>query len=173
MSIRTRHAPLNYDGREYNFDHIEAFHSSLDGHGRDGEDIRIRVSFQSHVYSEACSAFEIEKFADEGNKFRKLCTLRYNLSLELPNLCESCIGDNWLTWESKDRNRVSNLMTVDIEGGQSYAIVYRLTPSLSDHHDVELIVKSAYPKDNMRPNKRKFNVKQLIKRCYFQNVSIP
>jgi hypothetical protein len=170
--IRTSHQPIQDNGETFDLAHLDAISVILVGEGADGADIRVRISFQSHVYSEGCNQSELGRFADEGGAWRVFCSVRYGLSLQLGILCEQAIVNKWPTWETSDKNRISNFMTITLENGQSYAIIYRLAPSLSDNFDVEVVVKSAYLKAP-NPPKRKFNVKQLVNKCYFSGKAMP
>ena len=112
---------------------------------------------------------------DEANKPRIFCIDRYTLSQSLPNFCEAFIRENGITWESKDRNRVNSLMVIENANNQSidYAVIYSLSPSRSNYFDVELIVKSAYEKENIIHPNRRYNIKTLIKKCYYQDKTVP
>lgn len=171
--IVSGHNELIIDGEAYSFDHLDATNIVLEGHGRDGADIRVRISYLSHVFSRTPGAQEAPNFKDENDKNRVFCSDRYRCSISLPAYCNQSIENNFLTWESKDRNSVSSYMLVDDGDGNSYAIVYRLTPSKTDRYDVEFIVKSAYLKDPIPKNPRKHNVRSLVKKCYFEDKSLP
>lgn len=84
--------------------------------------------------------------------------------------------DNHPTWEMRDRNQAANLAVVgpQLISGINDLIVYYLFPSRSAHHDVELVVKSAYQKNiDFDRIKRRFRVCQLIKTAYFKGVKVP
>ena len=127
----------------------------------------------SHVFSKTPEAGEVRDFQDENGKDRVFCADRYNCSLDISHYCTDSIQNNVLTWESKDKNSVSSYMVVKDVNGDDYAIVYRLTPSLSEDYDVEFIVKSAYHKAAVYKNPRKYNVRNLIKKCFYEKKSLP
>jgi hypothetical protein len=167
------HVDRVVQNQTYPLRHLGAFGTILYGHGPQGSDIRVRVSYLSHVFSKTPESGEISDFEDENGKNRVFCTERYNCSLNISQYCADSIQNNVLTWESKDKNSVSSYMIVKDVNGGDYAIVYRLTPSLSEDHDVEFIVKSAYLKTVVHKNPRKYNVRNLIKTCCYQQKSLP
>lgn len=149
----------------------------LTGEGRDGADIRVRLSFQTHVFSiDDTGNCGVHRLKDEGDNLREFCPDRYKLSLDLPQVCQSMIEDNFLTWESKDKNRVSNLAVTQnpLKSGPNYLIVYYIFPSRTDRFESEVVVKSAYMRDiDFSKIKRKFKVKQLIKTSYYEDRNVP
>lgn len=172
VNIRVNHPLIQHAGVQFDLAHLDAIPLILNGQGRNNADIHVRISFQSHVYSEGCNYNTLGRFADEGGAWRKFCPIRYGLSLGLGGFWQAAVAQKWLTWESKDRNQISNYMIADLGNGGTYAIIYRLAPSLSNHFDVEIIVKSAYPRA-ARPAQRKFNVNQLVKKCYYNEIALP
>jgi hypothetical protein len=167
------HNSLQVDDTIYELGHLNSCAVILEKHGKDNADIVVRISFRSHVYSKTPERDEEISFTDENGKARIFCVERYKRSLDLSQLCQKSISENWLTWESRDKNSISSYMLCEAKNGTHYAIVYRLAPSLSTNFDVELIVKSAYPTTAIRTNPRKFNVRSQIKMCYFQNKALP
>ena len=86
------------------------------------------------------------------------------------------IEQNYLTWQSQDRNRISHLAITDsiLRSGPNDLVIYYLFPSRSRMHDVELVVKSAYRKHiDFERIKRRFNVQQMIKTAYFRQIRMP
>ena len=86
------------------------------------------------------------------------------------------VEKSYPTWVSQDRDRKNNMAVTDANaaGGVRYVILYSLHPSQASDLDVELVVKSAFEKDvaNLQ-NLKKFGVRQMIKKCYFQGVQVP
>ena len=167
------HANRVVQNQIYTLDHLEAFGIVLNGHGPQGSNIRVRVSYLSHVFSKTPEVGEVCDFQDENGKDRVFCNDRYNCSLNISHHCGDSIQNNVLTWESRDKNGASSYMIVKDDNGAYYAIIYRLTPSLSDAYDVEFIVKSAYHKAAIHINLRKHNVRSLIKKCCFEQKALP
>jgi hypothetical protein len=173
LVIIQNHDDKVVQNQTYSLGHLSAFGAVLNGHGPQGSDIRVRVSYLSHVFSKTPEFGAISDFQDENDKNRVFCTDRYNCSLNISQYCADSIQNNVLTWESKDKNGASSYMVVKDVNGDDYAIIYRLTPSLSDEHDVEFIVKSAYHKTVIHKNPRKYNVRNLIKKCCYERKSLP
>lgn len=163
------------DENEIDFSYLAPFIHVLKGQGKNGADIRVRVSFQSHVFSKTPENDEFD-FQDEGGRERTFCLDRFEASKSLPSICQRMLADNFYTWESKDRNRVSNMAVIDDkrETGSHYVVLYYLFPSKSGQIDVEMVIKSAYQKDiNFDHIKRYFKVIQLVKTCYFKGEKVP
>lgn len=167
------HADRVIQTQSYTLGHLEAFGIVLNGHGPQGSDIRVRVSYLSHVFSKTPEVDEVCDFQDENGKDRVFCIDRYNCSLNIKDYCTNSIQNNVLTWESRDKNGASSYMIVKDVNGAEYAIIYRLVPSLSDGHDVDFIVKSAYYKTAVHRNSRRHNVRSLIKKCCFEQKALP
>lgn len=168
--------PLRVQGQVHRLDHLVAFGHDLIGHGRDKSNLRVRVSFQSHVFSKSCAAGDRHDFLDEGRRARVLCPDRYGASLGLPLLCRRMLNENFLTWESEDKNGKSNMAVIDgpLVSGNHQVVLYYVFPSRADGIDVELVVKSAYEKAiNFIHIKRRLNVLQVIKTCHFKQVMVP
>ena len=129
------------------FDHLVPFSHTLVGHGEDGADIVVRISYTSHVFSQSLVEHtDPFDFRDKNESKRRFCLDRYTGSLALHDLCRDMINRNLYTFISRDRNSVSNLTVVgdNLTTGPHYAIFYTLFPSRLDGYDVELQVRSAY-----------------------------
>jgi hypothetical protein len=171
------HSPIKSNGIKYTLHHLQPQRITLEGHGRDRATITIRISYHSHVYSIADQdSPSAHKFSDESGKQRYFCEQRYGHSLTLPDICKAMIEDNFPTWVSQDRNTRNNMIVTELnpKDGLQYVVLYSLTPSLGHNVDVELVVKSAYEK-HMRYIRelKKFGVRQLVKKCYFEGKPIP
>ncbi|PHR58267.1 MAG: hypothetical protein COA43_10925 [Robiginitomaculum sp.] len=176
MSVIQTFPDLIFSGKNYDFDHLKPQTHTLEGQGNNGKDILIRLSFESHVFSRTPLSGERSSFRDRRGQERVFCVDRYDRSLVLDNLCADMILQNFLTWESKDRNSKSNLAVVRsrLITGLNYAIFYYLFPSRSNSYDVEIVIKSAYEKYiDFSHIKRRNKTTQLIKKCYFQQKTIP
>lgn len=161
----------------FTFEHLVPTSVCLTGKGGDGADINIRISFQTHVFSRrhegGSAAWALR---DEGGRLRQFCEDRYRNSLTLPDLCKRMIENNYLTWESLDKNRASNLAVSGpvLTSGLNDLVVYYLFPSRSEEYNVELVVKSAYQKEiDFSHIKRRYNVCQLVKKAHFQQIRVP
>lgn len=176
MPISTGFPDLEFNGTQIEFGHLVPIRHELVGHGRDKASIHVRVSFQSHVFSQTAGSREPLPFLDENGKARAFCPDRYKLSLDLPNFCVDVLSNNMLTWISKDRDSVSNMAVVKtpLVSGEHYAIYYYLFPSRLDDCDVELVVKSAYKRNiDFSKIKRRHKALQKIKECYYQQKVVP
>lgn len=162
---------------KYSNDHLQPFRYTAAGHALNGADLIVRISFTCHVYSKQDTPGAVEhRFQDEGGKWREFCPTRHVASQDLPQLCIDMITGNFPSWLSKDRNGASNMAVTERmpTSGEKYAVFYYLYPSRADGVDVELVVKSAYKLElNMAHFKKREKILTLIKRCYFQNVTIP
>jgi hypothetical protein len=174
LHIIQYHNQITVNGVIHDLTHLNASSHVITGHGHDGSDIKVRISFMSHVYSQVCN-LGVHDLLDEARKPRMFCTDRHTLSQDLSNFCGTFIRGNGITWESKDRNQINSLMVVENANGQGvdYAIIYTLSPSRSDLFDVEMLVKSAYGKENIIQPNRRYNIRVLIKKCYYQQKTIP
>lgn len=176
-SINDSFPTIEHRERRFPFAHLVPTSISLTRQGSAGADINIRISYQTHVFSRLYEGdTDVFKLRDEAGLVRQFCEERYENSLGLPDMCKRMVLDNFLTWESFDRNRASNLAVCGpaLVSGPNDLVVYYLFPSRSDQHDVELVVKSAYRKDiDFSHIKRRYNVRQLIKKAHFQQVKVP
>lgn len=177
VSINGSFPTIEHEGRRFTFAHLVPVSTCLVGQGKAGADIKIRISYQTHVFSRRHEgSAEVFLLRDEVGLIRQFCGARYEVSLGLPDICRRMVHDNFLTWESFDRNRASNLAVCGpvLTSGPNDLIVYYLFPSRSDKHDVELVVKSAYRKEiDFGRIKRRYKVCQLIKKAHFQQVKVP
>jgi hypothetical protein len=176
-SVVLRFTDIVVAGQKFAFGHLIPFVHVLPRIGPLQQDIRVRVSFRSHVFSKAVSAPQSARdFRDENGKARSLCPLRMAVSLGLPDVCRRMMDKNYLTWISADRNSVSNLAVVDgvVRNGSQTCVFYALYPSKVPDIDVELVVKSAY-ETLIRADriKRRFKVLQLIKKCVWEQKPLP
>lgn len=164
-------------GFQNDLGHLQPFVLPLEGQGRNGGQLLVRVSYQSHVFSKTpTQADEGYDFIDETGARRRFCDERYRRCLKLPETCRSLWQMNALTWVSKDRNRASNMAVIEDRhvSGRHYAVIYYLFPSRNDHIDIEMVVKSAYEKYiDFSHIKRKFRMIQLAKKSYYEGKVVP
>ena len=170
-------APIQVNGQTLVFPHLVPHVVDLPNHGLHGATLRVRISYQSHVFSQSCAHNDKKfHFRDEGNNKRSFCIDRFNLSKGLPSICKNLLESNAYTWESKDKNRISNLAVIDgaLVSGLHQIIVYYLFPSKVDGLDVEMVVKSAYEKNiNFDHIKRRKRMIQMVKTCFYQKKRLP
>lgn len=177
MSIIGSFRPVWRGDRRYSFDHLQPFSVILPARNPTEQDIAVRISFQSHVFSRQYDPHhDAATITDESGTTRHICDIRYAASHTLPATCEAMILRNYLTWESQDRNRKSNLAVTGAElvSGPNNVVIYYLHPSRSEDIDVELVVKSSYAMDiDFNRVKRRFNVCQLVRKVHFEGVRLP
>ncbi|MCM5557057.1 hypothetical protein [Pleomorphomonas sp. JP5] len=177
MSIRHFFPKLADGDREIDFKHLAPFTHSLQGHGRNGASIVLRVSFRSHVFSRAHKG-ETQGlfFLDENGNRRIFCEDRYAASLQLPALCLGLLSSNALTWESRDGNEKYNLASIGgaLVSGAHDTVIFYLFPSGANGIDVEFVVVSFYLKTwNFAHVKRRDKIIQPIKKCYYNGHRVP
>lgn len=175
--IRTSFPDLTVSGTVHRFGHLVPFVHTLPSTGRDGADLRVRVSFQSHVFCRTWSNTDGAcHLRDEAGQPRTFCNDRFALSLTLPDFCRQMLTQNYLTWVSEDRNRASNMAVIDppLQTGEHDTVIYYLFPSSLSDTDVELVIKSAYRKSlNFDHIKRRHNIISLVKKCYYEQRTVP
>lgn len=157
--------------------HLQPQTIKLEGKGRDGDDLIVRVSYHSHVYSKADSAAAVElRFLDEGGKMREFCTERYGWCLDLPSACKSMVVENYPSWPSEDGGGRNNMAVTEATptSGVRYHIFYEIFPSQSEGIDLELVVKSAYEKEfDASRTGRRTKVHALLRGSFFNDRRIP
>lgn len=169
---------LNCDGNHHSLSHLAPFVHLLAGHGHQGADIRVRVTFQSHVFSRDATQ-QPHHFLDEAGKRRVFCPDRYAVSLGLADICRGLLTRNVLTWEERDKSGSSNLAVltpadVPLVSGSYAVLFYYLIPSLVPGIDVEMIVKTCYEKEiNFAHRRRREKIVKHIKTVYYTRVTIP
>ena len=161
----------------YQFPHLVPTAVNLPRQGRNNADLRVRISYKSHVFSKSLDAWEVGfDFLDELGIKRLVCPNRYALSQTLPGACRNLLTTNAVTWISKDNRQNSNLAVIDgplIDGAHDL-IIYHLFPSSVDGLDVEMVVKSAYNKNlKAKPIKRRFKMIQQVRTCHFIVRNVP
>lgn len=178
MTFPVTHQPILSNGTTHKLHHLQPFKVTLVDHIAAGQDLVVRVSFHSHVYSQSYSGGITAEFVflDEGGKSRAFCPLRYTSCLSLDTLCTQFLQNNGLTFESKDRNQRNHLTVVGDPtiDGMKYHIYYELMPSKTAGVNVEFVVKSAYNKDYVAAHhKRREHVKRFLRQCHFKQERVP
>ena len=169
---------LTCDSVRYDLGHLAPFVHLLEGQGRDGADIRVRITFQSHVFSKD-AADKPHHFVDEAGKRRAFCPIRFGVSMGLPAACSDFLLRNVLTWEERDKSSSSNLAVIIPAGaplvsGSYQTLFYYLMPSRVPGIDVEMIVKTCYEKEiNFDFRRRREKIIKHIKTAYYQQTTIP
>jgi hypothetical protein len=176
-SVVLRFPDIVVAGQTFSFAYLMPFVYLLPGLGPVQRDVRVRISFRSHVFSiSPTSGAQHADFRDENGNPRIICPVRMGVSATLPDVCRRMMDQNFLTWQMADRNRVANLAVVDgvLRNGSQTCLFYALYPSKVPGIDVELVVKSAY-ETLIRADriKRRFKVLQLVKKCVWEQKPLP
>ncbi|RKD35556.1 hypothetical protein BJ928_14119 [Rhizobium sp. WW_1] len=173
----TNHPTVSSRTVDYSNHHLQPFRHALAGHGPDGTNLIVRVSFTCHVYSKKDSQEAIEtRFRDEGGRWREFCPIRHLASADLPGLCVTMMEQNFPSWISKDKNGESNMAVTERQptSGNRYAVFYYLYPSRADNIHVEFVVKSAYHLNiDMGHYRKRELMRSLLKTCHYRQKTIP
>lgn len=178
MAFPVTHSPITSNGTSHKLHHLQPFKIALPEQRGPEQDLVLRVSFHSHVYSQAYDGEPTVEaiFLDEAGKRRAFCPVRYGSCLTLPARCESFILGNGLTFESKDRNARNHLTVCDnpSKDGNKYHIYFELLPSSSRGIDVEFVVKSAFDKEYVAAHhRRREHIRRFIRQCHFKQERVP
>lgn len=163
---------------EYPITHLAPFYYTFKGQGAEGADIRVRVSFSCHVFSEKTENGAIGNFIDHSGSPRSFDIDRYEVSLDLPRLLESMLEKNFLSWEMKDHNGFANMAALTDHAvkevtGEHNVILYYLYPANADSFEVEMNVLSCHYRPVNSKKHRKTPIKTLMKTCCFQKIKVP
>lgn len=162
----------------YPITHLAPFYYTFKGMGDAGADIRMRVSFSCHVFSEKPENNDAGDFKDHNGKLRSFDSQRYTLSLTLPNLLENMLANNFFSWEMRDHNGFANMAALtdptvkDVTGKQN-VVLYYLYPANAGGFDVEMNVLSCHYRPVNSTKHRKTPINILTKTCYFKKVKVP
>lgn len=178
----TNFKAISYKGQKYKLHHLQPLKAKykLD----DDNHLTVRFKFSTHVFSQKAPLGTTEDtegtLKDSGGRLQLLCTERYNLSLNLPTLCQTIIDDDCITWISQDKNTVNNLAVINHplfpapQNGEHYLIVYQAYPSDAAGVDIEVLVKSAYTKNvNFSHIKVRKKISNILKSVHFQKKKMP
>jgi len=169
---------LNFRGMSRCLKHLAPFTHRLPGQARDGVDLVVRVTFQSHVFSKSEGSGPHD-FVDVSGNRRYFCPARYAFSLGLESEVRKILDQNVYTWEAKDKNQIANLAvlapaSVQFVSGTHNVLIYYLHSSAVSGIHVEMIVKSCYMKvvDFKRHPKRE-KIRACVKRVCFNGGRLP
>lgn len=172
-------AELNYQGQTACLRHLAPFTYTYNGHGLGGADLRLRVTFTSHVFSERTDVGQPHDFLDENDIRRTFDAGRYAFSLGLPNHLTGILNQNTYSWPMHDKNGVANLAVLappqpHLVSGTYETVFYYLYPSDVEGIDVEMLVKSCYPMDiNFDRHRRRDRIRVYVKESLFKNTRVP
>ena len=164
---------------EYSISHLAPFFHSLPGAGVDGDDLRVRVSFSCHVFSERAAYGEAFDMLDQNKSRRRFDPVRYERSLTLPEAVQTLLDSNGVTWEMKDHNDIENMAALTEEPdmkiikGTFDVILYYLYPSEAEHFEVELNVLTCHSRSINTEGKHKRDMRQALRTCVFSQERLP
>ncbi|MCX2698208.1 hypothetical protein [Ochrobactrum chromiisoli] len=166
-------------GADYDISHLAPFIYTLNAAGPNGMDIRVRVSFSCHVFSEKAAHNAAFDFRDHNGSHRIFCANRYAKCLTLQQGVQNLFDQNGITWEMKDHNQVENMAAlahnpaVRIVRGIHDVILYYFYPSNSEHFEIEMNVLTCHERAVNTTDKHKWNMKQAVRACYFSKERMP
>lgn len=166
-------------GADYDISHLAPFIYTLTGAGPDGMDIRVRVSFSCHVFSEKAAHNDAFDFLDQNGKHRIFCANRYAKCLDLPQGVRNLFDQNGITWEMKDHNQIENMAAlahdpaVRIVRGTHDVILYYFYPSNFEHFEIEMNVLTCHERSVNTKDKHKWDMKKAVRACYFSKERMP
>lgn len=149
--------------------------------GGSDENIRVEVTLGLHTISLKCENGSHDMIDEKGNP-RTFCPIRYKFSLGLPALIRSMIQQNFLCWESADRNRGVNYAIVnsaplkftELQNGDYHVIFFYIYPSKVAGIDVRLFVASCHERPMaFDPKKRRYNMHTVVRKCHFSQKRLP
>ncbi|WP_273052680.1 hypothetical protein, partial [Sulfitobacter litoralis] len=168
-------AYVKVGGTDYDISHLAPFIYTLTAAGPDGIDIRVRVSFSCHAFSEKAARNATFDFPDQNGNHRIFCANRYAKCLALPQGVRNLFDQNGITWEMKDHNQIENMAAlahnpaVRIVRGTHDVILYYFYPSNSEHFEIEMNVLTCHERAVNTNDKHKLDMKQAVRTCYFSN----
>lgn len=172
---------IEVDGVLRDLRHLRSFVVTLPGKGKDGADLRVRVSLGLHTISQGCERGQ-HHLEDENGKQRRFCEDRYAFSLGLPELSKRMVEQNYFCWESIDRNRAMNYAVIDIAPGRvrelkdgvHQLVFFYLYPCKQPEADVNLMITSCYAREVIFSHvKRRYNMHTLLRTCMYKEKRLP
>jgi hypothetical protein len=166
-------------GADYDISHLAPFIYTLTAAGPDGMDIRVRVSFSCHAFSEKAAHNAAFDFPDHNGNHRIFCANRYAKCLTLQQGVRNLFDQNGITWEMKDHNQIENMAAlahnpaVRIVRGTHDVILYYFYPSNSEHFEIEMNVLTCHERAVNTKDKHKWDMKQAVRACYFSKERMP
>lgn len=172
---------IEVDGVLRDLRHLSSFVVTVPNKGKDGADLRVRISLGLHTVSRGCErgAHHLE---DENGKPRQFCEDRYAFSLGLPELSKRMVEQNYFCWDSIDRNRAINYAVIDIApgrvreliDGEHQVVFFYLYPCIAPEADVNLMITSCHARTVIFSRiKRRYNMHTLLRTCLYKERRIP
>lgn len=172
---------ISINGVTRDLSHLRDLYCVVAGKGRDGADLRVRVSMGLHTISQSCAA-DVADLYDENGRPRQFCEDRYAFSLGLPVLARRMIEQNYFCWESADRNRAMNYAVIDMAPGRFHqapdgehqVVFFYLHPDRHDGADVRLVITSCYPREvRFGHIPRRYNLHTQLRACLYRGKRLP
>lgn len=166
-------------GAEHDLSHLTPFIYTYAGHGTDGADLRVRVTFTSHVFSTEPQDGEVKHFDDKNGKGRCFCPVRYGVSIHLPGQVQEMLAANAWSWVMKDKNGYANLGVLTnpkfkLLNGTYNVVIYYFFPAKSPDVEVEMMVMSCYSRPiNFKNHTTRSPMRTLAKQSHFQQIRVP
>lgn len=163
----------------YPIGHLAPFFHTLPGVGVDGADLRVRISFSCHVFSEKAPHNTPFDLHDQNGSPRRFNKARYDRSQTLPNDLRRLLDANGVTWEMKDHNDIENMAALTDEPdlkvikGIFDVILYYLYPSQAEHFDVEMNVLTCHVRSISTEGKHKLDMRQALRTCIYSRERLP
>jgi hypothetical protein len=170
---------ITIDDVTYPIGHLVPFFHTLPGVGIDGADLRVRISFSCHVFSEKALHNEQFDMRDQNESPRRFDRTRYDRSLTLPNDVRTLLDSNGVTWEMKDHNNIENMAALTdvpdlkVIKGTFDVILYYLYPSQAEHFDVEMNVLTCHVRSVNTESKHKLDMRQALRTCIYSRERLP
>ncbi|HET9511200.1 MAG TPA: hypothetical protein VFO80_08625 [Sphingomonas sp.] len=169
------------DGVARDLRHLADFVVPIPGKGKEGADLRVKISLGLHTISTGCSEGQ-HNLRDENGKPRQFCEDRYAFSLGLHELARRMIEQNYFCWESSDRNRSINYAVIDVApgrirtvpDGRHQVVFFYLYPCKGADADVNLAITSCHSRDvRLSRVSRRYNLQTLLRTCLYSGKRIP
>jgi hypothetical protein len=170
---------VTIDDVKYPIGHLAPFFHSVPGAGVDGSDLRVRISFSCHVFSEKAKHGEPFHMLDQNESRRRFNKDRYDRGLTLPDDVRALLNSNGVTWEMKDHNDIENMAALTqvpdlkVIKGTFDVILYYLYPSKADHFEVEMNVLTCHVREVNTEGKHKFDMRQVLRTCIYSQERLP
>jgi hypothetical protein len=170
---------VTIDNVTYPIGHLAPFFHTLPGVGVDGADLRVRISFSCHVFSEKAPYNEPFDMRDQNESPRRFNKTRYDRSLTLPNDVQTLFDSNGVTWEMKDHNDIENMAALTdnpnlkVIKGTFDVILYYFYPSQAEHFDVEMNVLTCHVRSVSTEGKHKLDMRQALRTCIYSKERLP
>lgn len=172
---------IEINGIKRDLGHLQAFIVVLPGKGKEGADLRVRVSLGLHTVSRTCGDGEVSNLNDENGRPRIFCEDRYAFSLGLREIATRMIEQKYFCWESMDRNRAMNYAILDVAPARvtqlidgEYQVIFFYLYPVSDGADVAMYITSCHLREmKFRGGARRYDTHMLLRKCLFENKRLP